>query len=59
MVPGLLLALAPYILAESPRWLIMRGDMDGALAALHRVYRERVRAEWRSPITTGCRWARI
>ena len=55
VVPGLVLAFAPCILAESPRWLIMRGDMDGALAALHRVYSKRVRAfliAWRHVVAS-------
>ena len=37
IIPGLIFALAPCVLVESPRWLVSVGDMDGALAALHRI----------------------
>ena len=37
VIPACLFALAPCVLVESPRWLVTVGDMDGALAALHRI----------------------
>lgn len=37
LVPALLLGAAPWILPESPRWLVMRGELSAALAALHQV----------------------
>ncbi|GBF87486.1 inositol transporter [Raphidocelis subcapitata] len=36
-VPGLVLAASLLFLPESPRWLVMRGDIDAARATLHRV----------------------
>lgn len=36
-VPGLVLAASLLVLPESPRWLVMTGDLEGALATLHRV----------------------
>ena len=36
-VPALLLPLTPYLVPESARWLIMKGDMPAALAAIHRL----------------------
>jgi hypothetical protein len=38
IVPGLVLALAPLVLCESPRWLVTKGDMDTALAVLHKIH---------------------
>lgn len=43
IAPALLYALAPWLLPESPRWLVMRGNLDGALAVLLRVNSKPVR----------------
>eukprot|EP00892_Ulva_mutabilis_P011254 jgi/Ulvmu1/8500/UM044_0034.1 len=43
VVPALLLGVAPWLLPESPRWLVMRGDLSAAVAALHEVkYSQRI-----------------
>jgi hypothetical protein len=38
IVPGLVLALAPLFLSESPRWLVMKGNLEKALAVLHNIH---------------------
>ncbi|PSC70824.1 inositol transporter 2 isoform B [Micractinium conductrix] len=38
VVPALVLSLALCLLPESPRWLVIRGKLDEALAVIHRVY---------------------
>jgi hypothetical protein len=43
LLPALGLTLGSLVLPESPRWLLMKGDMDSALAVLHRVHDTRVR----------------
>ena len=44
IIPGLALALAPLVLPESPRWLVMAGDLPSALAALHHLRCPQVRS---------------
>lgn len=43
MVPGAVMALARFVLPESPRWLVMKGDLDAAVTALHRLTHSQVR----------------
>lgn len=46
-LPGLLLAAAPLVLPESPRWLVTRNRLDEALQVLTMVMRGRWRLSGR------------
>ncbi|KAK9817311.1 hypothetical protein WJX72_012503 [[Myrmecia] bisecta] len=37
-IPGFILSAALLVLPESPRWLVVNGHLDEALAIIHRVY---------------------
>jgi Sugar (and other) transporter len=55
IAPALLLLLTPLLLPESPRWLLVRGDMSGAHSALLRVHHTSVRSLLaRTTIVMGC-----
>ncbi|KAI3430693.1 hypothetical protein D9Q98_005282 [Chlorella vulgaris] len=41
VLPALVLSLSLCLLPESPRWLVIRGQLDEALAVIHRVYTNR------------------
>ena len=38
-VPAILLFIGIYFIPESPRWLVLRGKEDGALAVFNKIYR--------------------
>jgi hypothetical protein len=53
-VAGAVMGLSPFVLPESPRWLVMRSNFDHALAILQTVIRAHSPDEVRPPGTPGC-----
>jgi MFS family permease len=40
-IPGVVMAASLVMLPESPRWLVLRGDLDQALDIIHQVLQSR------------------
>ena len=47
-------AVSLFILPESPRWLVVNGHLDVALAVIHRVYTKSILPAGRTPARFAC-----